>query len=140
LVATIEGLARDLEKDRIEAQVRAKGKVKRLAPEEELVLFRIAQEALSNARRHSGASQVTVWLSFCDDRVRMVIEDNGCGFPVPERIDDLVSMGRLGLVGMYERTRTLDGTLAIHSAPGQGTVVTADIPVQPRSQSVDSDR
>jgi signal transduction histidine kinase len=135
LVATIEGLARDLEKDQIEARVRAKGEVKRLASEEELVLFRIAQEALSNARRHSGASQVTVRLSFCDDRIQMEIADNGCGFPVPERIDDLVSMGRLGLAGMYERARTLDGTLAIHSAPGQGTVVTADIPVRPRSQS-----
>jgi signal transduction histidine kinase len=69
----------------------------------------------------------------------MVIEDNGCGFLVPERLDDLVSLGRLGLVGMYERARTLDGTLAIHSAPGQGTAVTADIPVQPRSERASSD-
>ena len=105
-----------------------------------LELYHCDQEALSNARRHSGASRVTVRLSFCQDRVRMVIEDNGCGFPVPERMDDLVSLGRLGLVGMYERARTLDGTLAIHSAPGQGTVVIADIPVQLRSQSAGSNR
>jgi signal transduction histidine kinase len=141
LVATVEGLTRDLiEKDGIDAKLQVTGNVERLAPEKELVLFRIAQEALNNARRHSGASRATVWLAFCEDRVRMVIDDNGCGFPVPERMDDLVSMGRLGLVGMHERAQTLGGTLTIHSAPGQGTTVTANIPVQPRSQSTDRDR
>ena len=82
---------------------------------------------------------MTVRLAFYQDRVQMAIDDNGCGFHVPERIDDLVSMGRLGLVGMHERARTLDGTLTIQSEPGQGTVITADIPLQPRSWGAGSD-
>jgi signal transduction histidine kinase len=132
LVATIEGLARDLiEKDQIDAQLVVLGETKRLAPEEELVLFRIAQEGLSNARRHAGASRVTVRLEFSPARVHMAIEDDGRGFQVPERLDDLVSMGRLGLVGMVERARTLGGTLTIRSAAGQGTAIVADVPVQP---------
>ena len=69
-------------------------------------------------------------MEFCPDKVRMAIDDNGRGFHVPERIDDLVSMGRLGLIGMQERARTLSGTLTIQSEPGRGTVVIVDVPVQ----------
>lgn len=139
LVATVEGLARDLvERDGIGAEVRATGDVRRLHSEEELILFRIAQEALSNVRRHSGASQVIVELEFCPDKVRMAIDDNGRGFDVPERIDELVSVGRLGLIGMQERARTLAGTLTIQSAPGRGTAVTVEVPVQSRSEKTGS--
>jgi signal transduction histidine kinase len=139
LVATIEGLTRDLaEKDELEAELRATGDVRRLTSEEELVLFRIAQEALSNVRRHSAASQVIVRLGFYPDKVLMAVDDNGRGFHVPERMDDLVSMGRLGLIGMQERARTLGGTLTIQSEPGRGTVVTVDVPIQSRSEKTGS--
>jgi signal transduction histidine kinase len=135
LMATLEGLANDLrERDHIETELKVAGEVRRLMPEEELVLFRIAQEALNNIRRHSGASWVTMQVAFHPARVRMTIEDNGCGFNAPERISDLVSSGRLGLIGMYERARTLDGTLLIRSKPGQGTVVIVDVPVQPEPE------
>lgn len=133
LVAALEGLTDDLEvQNGIEAEVSVTGTVRRLAPEDtELVLFRIAQEALNNVRRHSGASRVMVQVAFCPDRVRMVIEDDGHGFYVPERTSDLVSAGKLGLVGMHERTRTLGGTLTVQSEPEQGTVVVVDVPLQP---------
>jgi signal transduction histidine kinase len=132
LVAALEGLTGDLvEKNGMAAELKVTGTVRRLVPEDtELVLFRIAQEALNNVRRHSGASRVTVQIEFHHNKVRMLIEDNGHGFNAPERVSDLVSSGRLGLVGMHERTRTLGGTLMIQSEPGRGTVIVVDAPIQ----------
>jgi signal transduction histidine kinase len=135
LVATLEGLTDDLkEKDGIDTRVDVVGKARRLMPEEELVLFRIAQETLSNVRRHSRASQVTVRMEFCPERVRMVVEDNGQGFNAPERIGDLVSTGRLGLIGMSERAHLLGGTLQVDSEVGMGTSVIVDVPVGPQPE------
>jgi signal transduction histidine kinase len=130
LVSATRGLAGDLAKEAgIETQVSVTGETRRLAPEEELVLFRIAQEALNNARRHAGASRVGVRFAFQPRRVRMTIEDNGCGFSVPARLDGFVATGRLGLIGMDERVRGLGGTLTVQSEPGQGTVVSVDMPI-----------
>ena len=132
LVAAARGAAGDLtEGDEIETELRVTGEERRLMIEEELALFRITQEALNNVRRHAGASRVVVQLEFCSDKVRIIVDDNGRGFNVPERMDDLVSTGRLGLIGMHERARTLGGTLTIQSEPGRGTVVTVEVPVQP---------
>ena len=106
------------------------GQVQRLMSEDaELALFRVAQQALNNVRRHSEAFRVRVQVAFHQGRVRMIIQDNGCGFDAPEQMSDLVSSGKLGLAGMYERTRTLRGTLTIQSEPGQGTVVIVDVPL-----------
>jgi two-component system sensor histidine kinase DegS len=130
LVATIEGLTDDLTEDGIEAEISIIGKVQRLAPEEELVLFRIVQEALSNVRRHSGASRVLVHIRFLPDSTRLKIEDDGRGFNAPARMDDLVSTGKLGLIGMHERARMLGGTLTVQSDPGEGTAIIAEMPTQ----------
>jgi signal transduction histidine kinase len=78
-----------------------------------------------------------VELEFCPSKVRMIIDDNGRGFNAPERIGDLVSTGRLGLIGMHERARTLGGTLKIQSERGQGTVIILDVPVQPEPSNTD---
>ena len=131
LLATLEGLLSNMrEQDHIEIDLKVTGRVRRLALEEELVLFRIVQEALSNTWRHSAASQATIHLEFHPDRLRVSIEDNGRGFNAPGRIGDLVSSGKLGLIGMYERARTLGGTLMIRSEAGQGTEIVVDVPVQ----------
>jgi signal transduction histidine kinase len=61
----------------------------------------------------------------------MTVEDNGHGFDAPRRTDDLVTIGKLGLLGMDERARSLGGTLTLQSVPGQGTAIVAEIPVQP---------
>jgi signal transduction histidine kinase len=131
LVAAIRGLANGLtNKNDIETELRVKGEPKRLAPEKELALFRIAQETLNNAMRHAEASWVVIQIEFSADKIRMLINDNGRGFDVPERLDSLVSTGRLGLIGMHERARNLGGTLTINSKPRQGTVVTVEMPIQ----------
>lgn len=129
LVAALEGLTNDLEKRScIETTVEVRGEVRRLAPEQEVGLFRILQEALNNARRHSQATRVTVEVTFEPNKVRMSISDNGCGFEVSERMHNLVSTGKLGLIGMYERARLLGGRLVIRSEPGRGTTVGVSVP------------
>jgi two-component system sensor histidine kinase DegS len=135
LVAAIRGLTNDLGS----AELTVTGETRRLLPEEELVLFRIAQEAISNIRRHAQASQVIVRLAFDVDRMQMSIQDDGCGFKAPGRMDDLVSTGKLGLIGMDERARTLGGTLSIRSDPGQGTLVSVEMPMRPGPETVVGD-
>lgn len=128
---TLEGLSASLsEQDGMEAAVEIVGDRRRLSPEMELALFRIAQEALNNVRRHSRATRVTSKVEFADSMIRITISDNGRGFRVPDSTTELVRMGKLGLTGMCERARLLGGTLSVHSAPGKGTTVIAEIPLQ----------
>jgi signal transduction histidine kinase len=131
-VAAVRGLTRSLEEVGVETELQVSGSPYRLSPEEELVLFRIAQEALNNARRHADAPRAKVMISFRDNNVQMVIEDDGRGFDAPDRLVDLAVSGKLGLIGMYERARVLGGTLRIDSQPGQGTKVIVDTPVHRR--------
>jgi len=88
-------------------------------------LFRIAQEALTNVRRHARATEVTVTLETRGRRAHLTIHDNGRGFAA-ERVAD----GRVGLVGMRERAELLRGALRIRSTPGHGTTVGASIPLE----------
>jgi two-component system sensor histidine kinase DegS len=131
LVPTLEGLTSDLmAQDGIHAEMSVLGNQRRLSPEEELALFRIAQEALNNVKRHSQASQVVTTVEFSDDRVKLTISDKGKGFELPDRMGDLAERGKLGLLGMHERARLLGGTLTVHSKPGEGTTVVVDMPTR----------
>ena len=102
----------------------------RLSDEIELALFRIAQEALSNAQRHAQATHIAVWLSFDNGQVRLVVQDDGRGFHPPERLVDLVQRGHLGLMSMQERAQGIGGRLHIRSHPGRGTRVEVIAPLQ----------
>jgi two-component system, NarL family, sensor histidine kinase DegS len=129
LVAALEWIAEDLEKDQeIQIKVEANGLKQTLSPETQIVLFRIAQEALNNIRKHAKASEVTIRLEGSDTDITMTVTDNGQGFEVPVRAEDMVSAGRLGLMGMYERARLLSGSLQITSVPGRGTELTVTLP------------
>ncbi len=131
LMAAVVGAANDLnELDGITAEVKVEGTVRRLSPVQELGLFRVFQEAVSNIRRHSECTRVLVEVSFCPESVQMCISDDGRGFKVPDRIDGLVSSGKLGLIGMHERAQILGGTLAIESRPGGGTKIIVEVPTQ----------
>ncbi|MFF7204498.1 sensor histidine kinase [Streptomyces sp. NPDC008141] len=93
-------------------------------------LLRIAQGALANVTEHAGASTATLTLSHLDDQVVLDIADDGHGFAPPT---DAPSGGRgHGLAAMRARVRQLGGTLTIESAPGEGTVVSASIPLEDR--------
>ena len=129
LIAALEWMAEDMEKNYgIRAHVEVIGTERDLPAEVQLPLFRIAQEALSNVRRHAEASTVVVKLGFGDDGITMTVSDNGKGFEVPQRIEDLISAGSLGIMGMSERARLLHGTLEIKSELGKGTQVIIKVP------------
>jgi signal transduction histidine kinase len=132
-VAAVRGLARGLEKSGVDTEMKVSGSPYRLSSEEELVLFRIAQECLNNVRRHADAHQVKVMVSFHPNSVRMAVVDDGRGFDAPDRPGDLAMSGKLGLIGMHERARILGGTLRIESRPGEGTQVILEAPVHRRS-------
>ena len=130
LVAALEWLASSMEKlSGIDVRVTKSGTERRLPGEVELVMFRIAQEALSNVRRHSRANNAEVVVEFDDKKVRMTIRDNGKGFTLPEKAGDLLKKGKLGLAGMQERIQLLNGSLKIESEPGKGSAVVIEAPI-----------
>ncbi|CAM5668102.1 hypothetical protein GCM10010329_08910 [Streptomyces spiroverticillatus] len=100
--------------------------VRALPAAQEEAMLRVAQEALHNALRHSGAARVDVVLEKPrDDRARLTVTDDGCGFdPAGVR-----RAGRhLGLVSMRDRASGVGGTLTVHSEPGKGTTITLEVP------------
>jgi two-component system sensor histidine kinase UhpB len=94
----------------------------------QLVLYRVGQEALANAARHSGADSIVVRLARHDNRVELTVSDDGRGFAFDE------AGGGLGIEGMRERALLVGGELAIESRPGVGTKVRLVVdPVRSRS-------
>jgi len=129
LVPALEWLASDIGKrSGINVGVRIHGVSRRFSPEVELVLFRVAQEALRNAWRHAQATKTDVIVEFGDRKIRITIKDNGEGFDLPETTGDLVKRGRLGLAGMQERIQLVRGSLKMKSSPGEGTMVVIEAP------------
>ncbi|MFG3347214.1 sensor histidine kinase [Streptomyces sp. NPDC048018] len=92
-------------------------------------LLRIAQGALANIREHSGATSAALTLTYLDDQVVLDVADDGRGFDPGDRPADTGVRGH-GLPAMQVRARQLGGTLTIESAPGEGTVLSAAIPLE----------
>jgi PAS domain S-box-containing protein len=102
----------------------------RLPLTHETAVYRIAQEALTNVAKHSGADRVSFILERRGDHVLVVIEDNGKGFDVEAAMQPAGKGRRLGLLGMRERAALLDGTINVESAPGTGTTLFVRIPFE----------
>jgi len=101
----------------------------RLAPRIEMALYRVAQEALTNVRKHAQSTRVAVMLERNSDGLRLTIRDWGRGFD-PARITLDAGLGeRIGLRTMRERVALLGGRWNIHSSPGAGVMITAEIPL-----------
>jgi two-component system NarL family sensor kinase len=94
----------------------------------EASLYRIAQEALTNAIRHAEAQRIAVALTIKPERVDLLIEDNGRGFDVAQ-----VPKDRYGLIGLNERVKLLGGTMHIHSSIGEGTRLDVSVPLESKS-------
>ncbi len=130
LISALEWMADSLAREKgIEVDVQLKIQSSELTREAQLVLFRIAQEALSNIRKHAGASKVVIKLESEADKKRMIIADNGKGFTVPARLGDLSNQEKFGLIGMRERAQLLNGTMSINSELDKGTSIAIEIPV-----------
>jgi signal transduction histidine kinase len=129
---SLRWLAQELyDEQGIEVSVDVPPPEKRLQDFQELNLFRIAQEALNNVRKHARASRVHLTLEISEDMARLRIEDDGAGFTAPDR-KQLIGEGKFGLVGIRERARLARGTVRFDSAPEKGTTVTVEIPVKPQ--------
>ncbi|HEY4552397.1 MAG TPA: sensor histidine kinase [Bacillaceae bacterium] len=100
------------------------GEDKRLPSKYEVAIFRLIQESVNNAIKHSKASEIKVKIEICSKRATVIVHDNGIGFDPEER-----KSGSFGIIGMKERVVTLEGEFSIDSIPGIGTKVTIHIPV-----------
>lgn len=105
------------------ASFKLSGEERRLPADVELAFFRIAQEALANALRHAEAGNVGVALTFGSRDVSMTIHDDGRGFNVSGRLDELINSGHYGLAGMHERAVIIGAEISIDSQAGKGTTV-----------------
>jgi len=123
LAAAIAGQVEQLAQSEIEATIATDGDFSELGDDAQLVVYRVAQEALSNAARHSGASHAEARLRrLGDGDVELTVVDDGRGFA----FDD--SEGGLGIAGMRERALLIGGELTIESRPGHGTTVRLVVP------------
>jgi PAS domain S-box-containing protein len=130
LLAALEQIAEDVNKlGQIRVEVTIEGEEFALSEEIKLGFFRIAQEAISNARKHSKASMATIHLDFRDKQVSMVVSDNGVGFNSQEVITRAGLKGNLGFVSMKERAKLIGASLRIESQPGQGTTVKVEMSI-----------
>jgi len=92
------------------------------------VLFRVAQEALNNVFKHARATSARIEFTSADGTLNMEVGDNGCAFDVGEHLGSERN-GRLGLLGMQERVRLVNGSFSIDSAAGNGTRVRVRVPL-----------
>ena len=100
--------------------------VEQIEAEQRTALYRVAQEALTNVRRHAKASKVEIVITNIADGVRMEIKDDGKGFEVEGKTSSRKT-GRLGLLGMRERVEMVGGTFCVDSAPGKHTTVLVEM-------------
>ena len=95
----------------------------------ETTIYRVVQEALTNAWKHASASTVSVILEREGDALRIIVEDDGRGFDGDAALRGTAARGRFGLLGMRERLAIVGGTLDIESQPGSGTAIYARVPL-----------
>jgi signal transduction histidine kinase len=124
-VSAVKKLAKDLgQRQEMEIEIKNDGVSNALPAELSLCLYRIVQEALHNAAKHSGAKYVAVQLRQTADQIQITLRDSGKGFDVRA-----VGNGQgLGLTNMRERIRLVNGTIVIRSKPMGGTSIQACVP------------
>ena len=126
LVPALMGLCEEIgEKYRIEVQFADCGVASEIPKDVSLCLFRVTQEALNNVVKHSRAKQARVELYQARSEIRLQVVDAGAGFDIELKGTE----GGIGLVGMRERLRLVGGRLSVHSAPGSGTEILAEVPL-----------
>lgn len=114
----------------VDTRIVFKGTERRLPDNLETALFRILQEALFNIRRHSKARNAVVTLDFAEDEIRIMIQDDGQGFLLKQRLDSLALDGKLGLMGIKQRVESFNGEFEIFSTLGEGTRLLIKVPKQ----------
>jgi signal transduction histidine kinase len=113
----------------VRATMSIHGQPRRLPPDVESVLFRIAQESLINVGKHAGANNVSAELTFLDALVTLEVTDDGIGFDPDAALKPHSRRKAWGLMGMRERADLVGGRCQVISTPGKGTRVTVEAPV-----------
>ncbi len=122
LVTALEMLARETSQNhQLVVDFQKAGYERRLSREVELSLYRIAQEALNNAVKHSKAARAELKITFRDSEIEMEVSDNGNGFIVPGSPTEFAPNGHFGLLGVHERADLIGARLEVESALGKGT-------------------
>jgi len=130
LVAAIRSEATALaRRSELDVRFESSGPPAALRSEVELVFLRVAQEALHNVERHAAASSVLVRLRFGTNRACLVVTDDGRGLGDLGSASGLVSSGRLGMVGMEERTHLVGGTFTARENRRGGTSIVVSVPI-----------
>jgi signal transduction histidine kinase/PAS domain-containing protein len=131
LPAALRSCAYDcLESAGIEVHMEIVGQEKRLPPEAEITIFRIAQEAIANVAHHAQAESVFISLEFKENAVALQVEDDGIGFDLSQQLGSADTERHMGLLGMKERADLIGGTLTIDTKPSRGTKVAVEIPME----------
>lgn len=126
LVPALEGLARRAREEGVNVRVEAEPENERLAPGDELALYRMVQEAFLNALRHASAHEIVVRVLHRPDcAIVAEVEDDGVGFDPAAKLQ---SGEAVGLAGLRERAGYVGGTVEVESAPGKGTTVRIVLP------------
>lgn len=124
IVGAIEYLISDAPISKLDVQFTHDVRFDRLAPPLEQTVFRIVQEALTNVYRHSQTKSASIELKQLDHRLRLQIRDAGVGFDLTQVPGD-----RFGVRGILERARLFGGSAQIETAPGEGTRIVVEIPL-----------
>ncbi|HEX6384479.1 MAG TPA: sensor histidine kinase [Anaerolineae bacterium] len=153
LVPALQGQVQDFEaRTKVRATFTLDGRRRRVQPEIETTVFRIAQEALTNVAKHAAATNVAVHLTFADTCLRLVVQDDGRGFDLNDVADGISTDGpsvddtpanpgpqrrsAWGLLGIQERVALVGGNCQITSQPGAGTIVQVCIPLNDEGDNV----
>jgi len=124
----LHGIARAFAlRSSIEPELWIEGDAAGLTDMERVTLLRVIGEALTNAREHSGATRVAITVKVTSGRVEASVVDDGAGFDVEATLPAAARRGSLGLLGMIERVRLMDGRCEVLSTPGAGTTVALSI-------------
>ncbi|MGH2514135.1 MAG: sensor histidine kinase [Ktedonobacterales bacterium] len=137
LPAALESLAHSMTMRGMECAFHQTGESQFYAPEVEVTVYRIAQEALSNARQHANARTTSLDVAYQPSGLHLQITDDGCGFDYSAQVRNhpvvsgpLEARGGLGLLGMRERASLIGAQLTVRSAIGAGTTVALIVPLQ----------
>ena len=114
----------------VQADFVLNGRRQRVPPEIETIVFRIAQEALTNVAKHAQAGRVTVQIGFAENVLSLEVRDDGEGFEPKLVLENSGNPHQVwGLLGMQERVALVGGSCTVHSKPGEGTAVQVTIPI-----------
>ncbi len=128
LIPTLKRYVEDMTEEGFRVRLTVTGRERRFASYKEVTAYRVIQELLGNAREVSSATSAHVLVDLGEERLQVVVEDDGSGFEVSQLTSGPVAE-KMGLNTLRERVEMLGGSFHIESAPGRGTRVTFEIPL-----------